>query len=294
MSKAEVYPYSSKWISKNHISFSELKDYYLCPTYHYIKWILERGGFKGNQYTLTGGAVHSTNEFLLTEEYEKRKMNLEFFFDEEEIIKFYQSKFKEEVETFKEKNPEEYRDLDKKSTIKIFEQCKGLFKNILKEMKNKFGNYKVIKAEHELYQPIEGYNYNFKGFIDLVIQLEDGKYVIIDWKTTSSYWDLQKRTSKETTYQLTYYKHYYAKEFGIDPKDISTYFVLLKRAVKQDKNIEFIEVPVGPRKIQNALEYLDKAVANILNKKIEQNHRYCSQCECYNKLCNGRSIINVK
>lgn len=291
MTNTKESPLCSKWLTKNHISFSELKDWWSCPQYHHIKWILELAGFKGNQYTITGGAVHSTNEFLLTEEYKKREAGEEYEFDEQQIIKYYETSFKEEVERFKNDNPEEYKNLDKKATIKIFEQCRGLFKNVLKEMKKEFGNYKVIKAEHELYQPIEGKNYNFKGFIDLVIQLEDGKYVIIDWKTTSSYWDLQKRTSKETTYQLTYYKHYYAKEFNIDPKNIDTYFVLLKRAVKQDKNIEFIKIPVGSRKIQNALDTLNEAVSCIKQNVIKQNQRYCSQCECYGKFCNGRKII---
>jgi len=276
---------------KKHISFSELKDYYFCPKYHNIKWIEKLISFFGNEYTLTGTAVHSTCEKLLSEEYDKRKNNEVYEYNDEEIVKYFTSKFKEEMISFKENNEEAYKKLNRINTMKIFEQCKGLFNNILSFMKEKYGNYEVFKVEHELYQPIEGFDYNFKGFIDLVIKTESGKYVVIDWKSASWGWDIQKKTSKETTYQLTYYKHYFAKEFNIDPKNIDTCFILLKRTAKQDKNIELVPVTVGARKIENALEYLGTAVKNIMNKNIERNFKNCSQCECYPKFCNGRSDI---
>lgn len=270
---------------KMHISFSELKDWYICPTYHNLKWIKELIKFSSNEYTLTGTAVHSACEKLLTEEYNKRKNNEQYVFDNEETVKYYKKCFVEQMNKYKEENPEAYSNLNRKNTMKVVEQCSGLFVNILSEMKSQFGNYKVIKCEHQLYQPIEGVDYNFKGFIDLIIQLENGRYVIIDWKT-ASYWDLKKKTSKETTYQLTFYKHYYSKEMNIDPKLIDCYFILLKRTAKTN-NVEFVPVTCGSRKIENALEYLNKAVSSILQNKIEQNRHHCSECECYMKHCLG-------
>ena len=81
-------------------------------------------------------------------------------------------------------------------------------------------------------EPINSFDdaqFDFKGFIDLVIKTPDGKIHVIDWKTCSWGWNAQKRADPMTTYQLTYYKHFYAQKFGVDPKDIETHFALLKR-----------------------------------------------------------------
>ena len=53
--------------------------------------------------------------------------------------------------------------------------------------------------------------YNFKGFIDLVLQTDDGKYHIIDWKTCSWGWKSEKKSDRLTTYQLTLYKKFFCQ-----------------------------------------------------------------------------------
>ncbi|MAH37998.1 MAG: hypothetical protein CMG95_03275, partial [Marinovum sp.] len=76
-----------------------------------------------------------------------------------------------------------------------------------------FGEYEVFSVEEQLYEEIKDSNtgYNFKGFIDLVIRTSDGKFHIIDWKTCSWGWDSRRKADPMTTYQLVYYKNYYAK-----------------------------------------------------------------------------------
>jgi hypothetical protein len=37
------------------------------------------------------------------------------------------------------------------------------------------------------------------------------------------------------TYQLTFYKYFYAQKHGIDQKNIETHFALLKRIAKKDQ-----------------------------------------------------------
>ena len=76
-------------------------------------------------------------------------------------------------------------------------------------------------VEEQLYEEIEPpENFpigdkKFKGFIDLIIKTEDGKYNIIDWKTCSWGWDSRKRTDPMVTYQLTFYKNFFAKKHNI-------------------------------------------------------------------------------
>ena len=45
-------------------------------------------------------------------------------------------------------------------------------------------------------------------------------YYILDWKTCSWGWRSDKKRDQLTTYQLTLYKHYFAKKHNIDPKNI--------------------------------------------------------------------------
>ena len=74
-----------------------------------------------------------------------------------------------------------------------------------------------------LYVPIKEYtngDYNFKGYIDLVLKTKDGKYHIIDWKSCSWGWDARRKADIMTTYQLTLYKHYFAIKHNIKPENI--------------------------------------------------------------------------
>ena len=81
-----------------------------------------------------------------------------------------------------------------------------------------------------------------------------------------------------TTYQLTYYKHFFAKKHGIDPEKIETYFALLKRTAKKD-NIEFVHVANGERKTQNALDFVNNAITNIKSNVFVKNRLSCGRCE---------------
>ena len=83
-----------------------------------------------------------------------------------------------------------------------------------------------------------------------------------------------------TTYQLTFYKHYYAKKHNIDVKDIETHFALLKRTAKKD-HVEIFRVTSGARKTENALNLMAKALYNIGKKKFIKNRLSCNRCEFY-------------
>ena len=144
-----------------------------------------------------------------------------------------------------------------------------------------FGEWKLIEAEEKLYEGIsECEDYMFKGYIDLVIRTEDGKYHIIDWKTCSWGWDARKRSDPMVTYQLTLYKKYFAIKHDIDPSEIETHFALLKRTAKRNQ-VEFIDVSSGTIKTNNATKLLMLALKNIENKKAIKNRLSCKGCQFY-------------
>ena len=81
-----------------------------------------------------------------------------------------------------------------------------------------------------------------------------------------------------TTYQLTYYKNYFAKKHKIDIKQIETYFVLLKRTAKRE-NVEVMRATSGHKKTTNALKVLENAVINIEKGIKIKNRLNCKYCK---------------
>jgi hypothetical protein len=247
---------------KTHISYSELKDWKYCPHYHKLTRIDGIAGFKGNEYTAFGTAIHSVCE---------RKMLKEEFDPYEYFLTEFDnnlSKLDDDVET------------NQKLVEKMCTQGSGIIPHIESAVKEKFGNFKVISTEEKLMVPIEGSSFNFKGYIDLVVQTDDGKYHVIDWKTCSWGWDMRKRSDPMVTYQLTLYKKFFSIAHGIDPSLIETHFVLLKRTAKKN-NVEFVDVSSGNIKTNNATKLLMLAIKNIENEKVIKNRLSCKSCQFY-------------
>ena len=245
-----------------HISFSALKDWNFCAWYHKLTRIDKIGGFEGNAYTAFGNAIHEVCEKkLLKEEVNEDDMFIRRF-------EHFLGQLNEEQD---EKLVEEMR-----------EQGKAILPEIEDALKDYFGEYEVLGSEIPLGERIDNEDeYVFRGFIDGVVATPDGKVHIFDWKTCSWGWDAKRRNAPMTTYQLTLYKHYFAQKMDIDPKNIETHFALLKRTSKKDR-VEFFRVTSGPRKTENALKLLKKALYNIKNQRYIKNRLSCKFC-AFNK-----------
>ena len=166
----------------------------------------------------------------------------------------------------------------------MLEQAKNISPKIIPEVVKYFDNYEVFSVEENLMLPIkevEELGYKFKGFIDLVLKTDDGKYHIIDWKTCSWGWDAKKRSDKYITYQLTLYKKFFCQKHKIDPKMVETHFALLKRTAKKD-HVEIFRVTSGPRKVQNASNLLVKGIKTINSGVSFKNRSSCKFCEFKN------------
>jgi hypothetical protein len=248
-----------------HISFSALKNWDFCPFYHKLTYVDRIKLFQGNVYTAFGTALHDTCENLTLNE----SLDYENHFNES---------FQNEVSKLGEIN-EEHQIL----VEDMKEQGKELASMILESLNIKFPGYTVFSAEEKIVEPIDNspVKFDYKGFLDLVIKTPDGKYHIIDWKSCSWGWDMEKKTDRITTYQLTYYKNFFCSKHNIEPNNVETYFGLLKRTAKKNK-IEIFRVSSGPRKIKNALNILNKAVYNINNNNHPKNRLKCQKCE-FNK-----------
>tara|TARA_B100001094_G_scaffold308992_1_gene342212 strand:+ start:3353 stop:4117 length:765 start_codon:yes stop_codon:yes gene_type:complete len=247
-----------------HISFSELKDWVHCPFYHKLTRVDGIDGFTGNQYTAFGSAIHSVCEKKLLHE----EMSEDFFVQE---LKKNISKLDEPV--------------DNKIVHQMMKQGNQIIPEIDDALTEYFDEYEVMSVEMKLMEDMEGYDdYKFKGFIDAIVATPDGKVHIFDWKTCSWGWDAKKRSEPMVTYQLTLYKHFFCQKMNVDPKNVETHFALLKRTASKNR-VEFFRVTSGPRKTENALKLLNKAIYNIKESRYIKNRLSCTSgygCKFFN------------
>ena len=248
-----------------HISYSELKDWAHCPYYHKLTRVDGIDGFKGNEYTAFGSAIHSVCEKKLLQE----DLNDDFFVRE---LKKNIAQLDDDIE------------VNKKLVLDMMGQGKRIIPEIEDALNEYFDDYEVLAVELPLMEDIEDEeNYKFKGYIDAIVKTSDNKVHIFDWKTCSWGWDAKKRSDKMVTYQLTLYKKYFCQKMNIDPKYVETHFALLKRTAYKNR-VEFFRVTSGPKKTQNALKLLNMAIYNIKNKRYIKNRLSCTSgygCKFY-------------
>ena len=259
-----------------HISYSEWKNWRICPHYHKLTYIDKVKQFEGNIFTAFGKALHSVCEgsFSLNGEYPSQEIL------DEQFKKYFVSELKSLPQKEQIRAVSEFKLPDFKT------QGLEILREIYDAMTDTFGvlgdDWVVLMTEEQLYVPItefEKAEKKFKGFIDLVIATKDGKIHLIDWKTCSWGWDARKKSDTVLAYQLVYYKHFYARKHPeVSVEDVETHFVLFKRTAKAGKKIEFIRVTAGKKRIENALNTLVKALHNIEDKRYTKNRLACTKC----------------
>lgn len=140
-------------------------------------------------------------------------------------------------------------------------------------------NSEVVYNEFPLLEKIErtdDFQVNFKGFIDMVIKTKDARgntiLYIVDFKTCSFGWTREKRTDVELHRQLFLYKYFLCKKFNLEPKNVRTAFLLLKRTPsKNDVAIEFFPVSAGPIVVQRTIDVLNSDLTDIYRKVKEDS-----------------------
>ena len=148
----------------SHISFSALKLWNECPFKYKLHYKDKISSFLGNAYTAFGSAMHTVCEKTLLGEWEISESGRKF-----------QLSFAEE---FKSLPLEIKNESDKKLIKSMFSQGTSLAPLAIPYLKEYFGEFEIISSEEQLFEPIvefEEEDYDFKGFIDLVLKTSDGK-----------------------------------------------------------------------------------------------------------------------
>lgn len=259
-----------------HISYSEWKNWVICPYYHKLTYIDKVKQFEGNIYTAFGKALHTLCEETLTKTEQYRS--------QEKITTLLKEEFVKELKALP--SEEQLRAANEFNLREWMDHGIEIIPDLYKALVQKFGklgeDWEVLAAEEQLYEPITEFTEaekKFKGFIDLVVySKKDEKIHLIDWKTCSWGWRREKKSDKTLAYQLVFYKYFYAQKYEVNPKDVDCHFVLLKRTAKPGNKVEFVRVTAAKKRTTDALKSLTTALYNINNQRYIKNRNSCTKC----------------
>ena len=231
---------------KDYISWSEYSQFKSCEHKYYISYKLDYR----MPTTLTlwsGNVIHSIMEeichkgvnYNYEEEFEKSwNLNLEKL-TEAQIIDFTQHK------------------------DKLRDRFALIVSNLA--FNERFKDYKVLHTELKILQKlatIDGDDFFFKGYVDLILQDEiTGEVLIVDWKTSGKLWDFRKKLAdKMFVGQILTYRHFVSLATGIPIEKIKCRYVALC------DNGTIQELPIFPdQKITK--EYLDEMIDAVISIK---------------------------
>lgn len=257
---------------KPHISFSEVRDWKECSFRHKLKYVkkIELGG--PGPLLDFGTACHASCEnFLKT-----RVMDPKIATD---MIRKSWEKNKDL--TYVDKDGKEKKLFD--NVEQFVKEAEGILADVPKWMEETFPGWEFIDAEHYLYEPIEGHPHAFKGFIDGVIKCKGarGKTVVwlVDWKTTSWGWTMDKKSDDMVRAQLVLYKNFWSTKTGTDPKDVRCGFILLKRTAKAGQHCELVTTSVGDVTTGRSLKVINNMLSSVKRGIALKNRASCTFCD---------------
>lgn len=255
------------------ISYSQFKNWYKCPRYHWLLSIEKLIDYPSNEYTMYGNVMHEMSEKFLLE----RSLGLSS--TEEENKEFFKRNFLYRFSILK--NDE--KTFDKEKSLKMFAAGLKLYPKMISELEKKFGtDFKIIDVEYVINEPIdfhkhENISYRFKGYVDIVLQTNDGKFHIVDWKTTVGGWGRKQRSDKSNLYQMILYKYFFSKKENIEPKNIEVHYGFL---VTKSKNINWLDITSGDKRTKNCLNSIKSMLITAFERKIYMRAVDCKYCEC--------------
>ena len=291
------------------ISFSAIKTFDACPKKYEIAYKKRIPAFHSTEHTMFGNTIHDgLEEILKTREIpffeDDFLRQLTNFASQKFFINLYSNNKQKEWETELKLFLSEFysKHFVRKLIHNMFQQGQYFYDTILQFLERKFGDFEVLHTEEDLYEDIDEFKkenvfkeeWKFKGFIDLVIRDAWGKIHIIDYKTTTWGWEARRKSDTLTGYQLSLYKHYYAKKYNIYPDKIQTYFLLLKRTASK-KGLELLRITSGWKKVKNSLKKMKEVMYAHEQNLFLKNKRTCGYCP-FNQTewCEGREIIEKK
>jgi hypothetical protein len=237
------------------ISFSSLSNFHHCPKYYELVNV-KKFKTKGTPATAFGTLLHKHIQEVLNNEHLIPASSLKFKRVWERFCRLYQI-------------TDKYKDLFPVAE-KVLYYVNGFFKK-------EFGTFKIKHIEYKIKNKIANFPQDFKGYIDLVIELENGELVISDIKTTGSAFMFNKYKDNFKEYQLSLYKRFYSEIENIDRDKIRTLFIVIEKDLESKKPLVVVDVTSGDKKLANAESWLLNSLQAINSNKFIKNRMSCNK-----------------
>lgn len=232
-------------------------------------------------YLTFGSAIHDALETLKDPKQKKARPEIQ------DICWVFEVKFRSGLYSYLD---EENKKLElagrKKLTSSVIQNFVDAGNRIIKNLHhcNEIEDAEVLFVEHPIFINIDrsdDVNIKFKGFIDIVLRTKDkrGKSIIYicDYKTCSWGWGRDKRTNEDLAAQIRLYKHFFSKEFNINPNLIKCSFILCKRTPKTPETaVEFLPISAGKKTVARAVNNINLAITGMNSGNFTKNRNECT------------------
>lgn len=246
---------------KQHVSFSEYKDWTECSYRHWLTQVQKVGKNDVSPALVFGTSVHYYCELFLSNP-SNQVENIEKGL--EKLGVEWEAGYAIDPKSFsKDKFADYLQDL-----VQIATGLPAWFNTT-------FPDWKVVAVEKQLFVPIENENgYKFKGFVDAAI-ISDNKLWLLDWKTSSKGWDSKKKTDAITHKQLQLYAQFWPQQ----DLPMSAAFVVLRRSGRDSTRYELVSAPIDVENRQSAKKSLVQMTTMVERGIKMKNRSSCFFCQ---------------
>ncbi len=283
------------------VSFSQYSMWSSCPQQYKLNYIDGLSQSTSNIHSVFGSAMHETLQEYLSRCLRISKSQADKGMDTKAFLK---EKMREMY--LKESNEGKDPICTKEELVEFLEDG-NLILDYFQKSKN-FNNFFSLKYDElvAIEQPINTKireHINFLGFIDLIVRSKfDGKYRIIDFKTSTSGWSKYQKKDPTKNAQILLYKKFYSEMLGVSMDMIDVEFIILKRKVSDNTEYHIPRisrhVPAnGKPSINKAWNEFNLFVDNVFNpdgtyrtdvKYMKKPSKLCGWCEFYGTHCDGK------
>lgn len=283
------------------VSFSQYSMWSSCPQQYKLSYIDGLSQSTSNIHSVFGSAMHETLQEYLSRCLRISKSQADKGMDTKAFLK---EKMREMY--LKESNEGKDPICTKEELVEFLEDG-NLILDYFQKSKN-FNNFFSLKYDElvAIEQPINTKireHINFLGFIDLIVRSKfDGKYRIIDFKTSTSGWSKYQKKDPTKNAQILLYKKFYSEMLGVSMDMVDVEFIILKRKVSDNTEYHIPRisrhVPAnGKPSINKAWNEFNLFVDNVFNSDgtyrtdveyMKKPSKLCGWCEFYGTHCDGK------
>jgi hypothetical protein len=264
---------------QKNISFSQFSVYESCPYRWYLTYALGNYLFTGSINTIFGTAIHEAIQEYLRVLFQKTAKEA----DELDIHDIFEKSFKKEYLSELKKN-NGYHFSNKEEMLEFYQDGVNILDHFKKKRKEYFSNrtQELLGMEIPISTPIKEDSdiFLFNGFMDLAYrETSDQTVYIEDLKTSTKGWSKYEKSDETKQSQLLLYKHFFSKQFDVDPKLIVPRFRILKRKLWENADfpqsrIQIHEPANGANKVKNAVQRLNVFIDDCFEPDGKAKEKY--------------------